>query len=98
MGLCAVPCAPTDTGACVGTCSFASDTVTVCDEQVGSGAQGAACTTDIDCIRALACDDVAKVCTRSCRAGSSDCGLKPCLTAGEPPLSYGGMTYGYCGL
>jgi hypothetical protein len=98
FGFCAPPCDPSDPHACAtGTCSFLTDTDTVC-ALPGAGALGASCVQDGDCARGLGCDNVAQVCTRYCRAGSTDCGSKRCLTAGEPPLSYGGSTYGYCSL
>jgi hypothetical protein len=98
LGVCASPCDPSDPPACAtGTCSFITDTNTVCVPP-GAGALGASCMQDGDCVRGLSCDDVAQQCTRYCRAASTECGGKTCLTAGEPPLAYGGSAYGYCSL
>ena len=98
IGFCPPPACDPVSSACAETCGFYAPTQTACFSHSGFGSLGESCDSDTFCQAKLACDDVAKRCTRYCRLGSADCGEKPCLAANQPPLSLAGVAYGYCEL
>lgn len=97
FGFCRGGCDPV-ASSCAGTCSFYEASSTACFLDTGPGNIGEACVSDGDCQAGMACNGAAQQCTRYCRVGFADCGANACVSTDTPPLSYGGITYGYCEL
>ncbi len=93
VGICTFPCDPLNASACAAgnACRITTTNSTACFANPGTGAPGAACTTDDNCAPTLFCNGTQ--CVAICVAGTTCGGGSACS---DTVVTANGVGYGLC--